>query len=72
MDSESVKQMKKLFTEMFNDRYKNMSGMYSGLEKSISEMIEANNKLTNQKLGYRSKYDQIQIVSNDFCRKPRT
>ena len=24
--------------------------MYNGLEKSISEMIEANNKLTNQKL----------------------
>ena len=43
MDSNSVKQIKKLFTEMFNDHYKKM-------EKSISEMIEANNKLTNEKL----------------------
>ena len=27
-----------------------MCDMYNGLEKSISEMIEANNKLINQKL----------------------
>ena len=50
MDSNSVKQIKKLFTEMFNDHYRKMCEMYNGLEKSISEMIEANNKLTNQKL----------------------
>ena len=28
---------------MFNDHYKKVCEMYSGLEKSISEMIEANN-----------------------------
>ena len=50
MDSNSVKQIKKLFTKMFNDHYKKMCEMYNGLEKSIREMIGANNKLTNQKL----------------------
>ena len=50
MDSNSVKQIKKLFTEMFNDHYRKMCEMYNGLEKSISEMVDANNKLTNQKL----------------------
>ena len=43
MDSNSVKQIKKWFTEMFNDHYKKLCEMYNGLEKSISEMIEANN-----------------------------
>ena len=50
MDSNSVKQIKKLFSEMFNYHYKKMCEMYNGLEKSIIEMIEANNKITNQKL----------------------
>ena len=50
MNSNSVKQIEKLFTEMFNDHNRKMCEMYNGLEKSISEMIEANNKLTNQKL----------------------
>ena len=49
MDSNSVKQIKKLFTEMFNDHYKKMCEIYNGLEKFISEMIEGNDKLTNQK-----------------------
>ena len=35
MDSTSVKEIKKLFTEMFNDHYKKMCEMYNGLEKSI-------------------------------------
>ena len=50
MDSNSLKQIKKLFTEMFNDHCKIMRKMYNGLERSTSEMVEANNKLTNQKL----------------------
>ena len=50
MDSNSVKQINILFNEMFNDHYKKICQMYNGLEKSISEMIEANKKLTNQKL----------------------
>ena len=50
MDCNPVKQIKKLFTEMFNDHYRKMCEMYNGLEKSISEIIEANNILTNQKL----------------------
>ena len=43
------KQIKKLFTEMFNDHNRKMCDTYNGLEKSLSEMIEANNKLINQK-----------------------
>ena len=50
MDSNSIKQIKKLFSEMFNDNHKKMCEMYNGLAKSIRQMIEGNNKLTNQKL----------------------
>ena len=68
MDSNSVKQIKKKFTEMFNDHYRKMFDMYNGLEKSISEMIEANNKLTNQKLEklsaeIRSNSDSVKLLS---------
>ena len=42
--------------------------MYNGLEKSISEMIEADNKLTNQKLEklsaeIRSNSDSVKLLS---------
>ena len=42
--------------------------MYNGLEKSISEMIEANNNLTNQKLEklsakMRSNSDSVKLLS---------
>ena len=68
MDSNSVKQIKKLFSEMFNYHYKKMCEMYNGLEKSISEMIEANNKITNQKLEkpsaeIRSNSDSAKLLS---------
>ena len=68
MDSNSVKQIKKLFSEMFNYHYKKMFEMYNGLEKSISEMIEANNKITNQKLEkpsaeIRSNSDSAKLLS---------
>ena len=68
MDSNSVKQIKKLLTEMFNDHYRKMCDMYNGLEKSISEMIEANNKLINQKLeklsaDIRSNSDSVKLLS---------
>ena len=68
MDSNSVKQIKKLFSEMFNYHYKKMCEMYNGLEKSISEMIKANNKITNQKLEkpsaeIRSNSDSAKLLS---------
>ena len=68
MDSNSVKQIKKLFSEMFNYHYKKMCEMYNGLEKSIIEMIEANNKITNQKLEkpsaeIRSNSDSAKLLS---------
>ena len=67
MDSNSVKQIKNLFTEMFNDHYGKMCEMYNGLEKSISEMVDANNKLTNQKLEklsaeIRSNSDSVKLL----------
>ena len=42
--------------------------MYNGLEKSISEMIEVNNKLINQKLeklsvDIRSNSDSVKLLS---------
>ena len=68
MDSNSVKQIKKLVTEMFNDHYQKMCEIYNGLEKSISEMIEANTKLRNQKLEnlsaeIRSNSDSVKLLS---------
>ena len=53
---------------MFNCHYKKMCEMYNGLEKSISEMIEANNKITNQKLEkpsaeIRSNSDSTKLLS---------
>ena len=67
MDCNPVKQIKKLFTEMFNDHYRKMCEMYNGLEKSISEMVDANNKLTNQKLEklsaeIRSNSDSVKLL----------
>ena len=68
MDSNSVKQIKKLFTEMFNDHCRKTCEMYNGLEKSISEMIEAKNTFTNQKLEklsaeIRSNSDSVKLLS---------
>ena len=68
MDCNPVKQIKKLFTEMFNDHYRKMCEMCNGLEKSISEIIEANNILTNQKLEklsaeIRSNSDSVKLLS---------
>ena len=52
---------------MINDHYRKMCEMYNGLEKLISEMIEANNKLTNQKLEklsaeIRSNSDSVKLL----------
>ena len=68
MDSNSVKQIKKLFTEMFNDHYKKMCEIYNGLKTSISEMSEANDKLTNQELEkvpaeIQSNSDSVKLLS---------
>ena len=68
MDSNSVKQIKKLFNEMFNDHYRKMCDMQNGLEKLISGMIEANNKLANQKLEklsaeMRSNSESVKLLS---------
>ena len=67
MDSNSVKQIKELFTEMFNDHYRKICDMYNGLEKSISEMTEGNNKLIDQKLeklsgDIRSNSDSVKLL----------
>ena len=53
---------------MFNDHYQKMCEIYNGLEKSISEMIEPNTKLTNQKLEklsaeIRSNSDSVKLLS---------
>ena len=53
---------------MFNYHYRKMCDMYNGLEKSISEMIEVNNKLINQKLeklsaDIRPNSDSVKLLS---------
>ena len=58
MDSNSVKQIKKWFTEMFNDHYKKVCEMYNGLVQ-----------IKNLK-SYWLKNDQILTVWTYFCRKP--
>ena len=44
MNSNSVKQIEKLFTEMFNDHNRKMCEMYNEVEKSISEINDNKSK----------------------------
>ena len=48
MDNNTVKQIKKIFTDMFVERYKKISELYDANEKSISNMIEKNSKMFNK------------------------
>ena len=40
MDNNTMKQIKKIFTDMFAEQYKRMSELYEAHEKSIPKMIE--------------------------------
>ena len=50
MDNNTMKQIKKIFTDMFVEQYKKISELYDAHEKSISNMIEKNNKMLNERL----------------------
>ena len=55
---------------MFNDHYRKICNIQNELEKSISKMIEINNKLTNQKLeklsaDARSNSDSVKLLSQN-------
>ena len=45
-----MKQIKKVFTDMFADQYKKISELYDAHEKSISLIIDKNNKVINERL----------------------
>ena len=40
-----MRQIKKIFIDMFVERYKKISELYDAHEKSISNMIEQNSKM---------------------------
>ena len=40
MDNNAMKQINKIFTDMFEEQYKKISELYDAHEKSISNMIE--------------------------------
>ena len=45
-----MKQIKKIFTDMFVEQYTKISELYNAHEKSVSNMIEKNNKMLNERL----------------------
>ena len=47
-----MKQIKKIFPDMFAEQCKKISGLYDAHEKSISNMIERNNKMLNERLNH--------------------
>ena len=45
INNNTMKQIKKNFTDMFMEQYKKISELYDAHEKSISNMIEKNSKI---------------------------
>ena len=50
MDNNAMKQIKKIFADMFAEQYHKISKLYDALEKSISNIIEKNSKMFNERL----------------------
>ena len=70
MDNNTVKQIKKIFTDMFVERYKKISELYDANEKSISNMIEKNSKMFNKWLNnlsqeIKTNYDSIKQLKDN-------
>ena len=71
MDNNTVKQIKKIFTDMFVERYKKISELYDANEKSISNMIEKNSKMFNKWLNnlsqeIKTNYDSIKQLKDNI------
>ena len=64
MDNNTMKQIKKIFTDMFVEQYKKISELYDAHEKSISNMTEKNNKMLNERLNNLSQ--EIRTNSNSI------
>ena len=70
MDNNTMKQIKKIFTDMFAEQYKKISELYDAHEKSISNMIEKNSKIFNERLNnlsqeIRKNYDSIKQLKDN-------
>ena len=50
MDNNTMKQIKKILTDMLAEQYKKISELYDAHEKSVSNMIEKNSKMFNERL----------------------
>ena len=59
-----MKQIKRIFTDMFVKQCKKISQLYDAHEKSISNMIEKNNKMLNGRLNNLSQ--EIRTNSDSF------
>ena len=65
-----MKQIKKTFTDMFAEQYKQISELYDAHEKSISSMTEKNRKMFNERLNnlsqeIKSNYDSIKQLKDN-------
>ena len=70
MDNNTVKQIKKIFTDMFVEWYKKISELYDANKKSISNMIEKNSKMFNKWLNnlsqeIKTNYDSIKQLKDN-------
>ena len=70
MDNNTMKQIKKIFTDMFAEQYKKVSELYDAHEKSISNMIEKNSKIFNERLNnlsqeIKTNYDSIKQLKDN-------
>ena len=50
MDNNTMKQIKNIFSDMFAEQYKKISELHDAHEKSISNMIEKNSNMFNERL----------------------
>ena len=65
-----MKQIKKIFTDMFAEQYKTMSELYEAHEKSIPKLIEKNSKMFNETLNnlsqeFKTNYDSIKQLKDN-------
>ena len=70
MDNNTMKQIKKNFTDMFAEQYKKISELYDAHEKSVSNMIEKNSKMFNERLNnlsqeIKTNYDSIKQLKDN-------
>ena len=70
MDNNTMKQIKKILADMLAEQYKKISELYDAHEKSVSNMIEKNSKMFNERLNnlsqeIRRNYDSVKQLKDN-------